>query len=90
MKNNVLTAILAATLLCGAAMANDGNMGAGGYTGCDGDNPPPTCECNVPNPPDTCQNTGGFASGQYSSVESTETDYLLAAEITGESIMSIF
>ena len=53
MKNNVLTVILAVALFVGAAIADDGNMGQGGYTGCDGSNPPPTCECNVPHPPDS-------------------------------------
>jgi len=89
MKNNVLTAILAVALFCGSAIA-DGNMGAGGYTGCDGSNPLPTCECNVPNPPDSCQTSGGFANSQYSSTDSMETDYFLTAEIVGESMMALF
>ena len=90
MKNNVLTMILATALFCGSALADDGNMGGGTYTGCDGNNPPPTCECNVPNPPDSCQSSGGFANSQYSSSESTETDYFLAAEIVGNSLMALF
>jgi len=90
MKNNVLTVILAVALFGGAAIADDGNMGQGGYTGCDGSNPPPTCECNVPNPPDSCQTSGGFANSQYSSTDSMETDYLLTAEIVGESMMALF
>ena len=90
MKNSVLTMILAVSLFCGSAIADDGNMGSGNYTGCDGTNPPPTCECSDPNPPASCQNTGGFASSQYSSTESIETDYFLAAEVVGESIMALF
>ena len=90
MKNNVLTVILAVALFGGAAIADDGNMGQGGYTGCDGSNPPPTCECNVPNPPDSCQTSGGFANSQNSSTDSTETDYFLAAEIVGESMIAMF
>ena len=90
MKNNVLTMILAVALFCGVAVAGDGNMGSGNYTGCDGTNPPPTCECNVPDPPDSCQINGGFATDQYSSSELSETDYFLAAEIVGESIMALF
>jgi hypothetical protein len=65
-------------------------MGQGNYTSCDGTNPPPTCECNVPNPPESCGNQGGFANSQYSSDGSIEADYVLAAEIVGESIMAIF
>ena len=89
MKNHVLTLTLAVALFCGSVLA-DGNMNGGGYTGCDGANPPPTCECNVPNPPDSCQTMGGFANGQYSTTEATEGDYYLAAEITGETMMALF
>ena len=88
MKNNVLTVTLAVTLFCGSVLA-DGNMNGSGYTGCDGSNPPPTCECNVPNPPESCQNQGGFANVQDSNDPSAETYYVLAAEIVGESIMAI-
>jgi hypothetical protein len=89
MQNNVLTVTLAIALFCGSVMA-DGNMGQGGYTGCDGDNPPPTCECNVSNPPAGCETNGGFANVQNSSVQSPETDYFLAAEIIGENFMASF
>ena len=90
MKNNVLTVILAVALFCGAAIADDGNMGTGSYTGCDGNNPPPTCECSDPNPPETCQNQGGFANSQYSTEGTSDVDYSLAAEIIGENIMALF
>ena len=90
MKNNVLTVILAAALFCGSAIADDGNMGSGNYTGCDGTNPPPTCDCNLPDPPDSCQNQGGFANSQYSNGETSDVDYFLTGEIAGERIMSLF
>lgn len=89
MKNTVFSTILAAALFCGSAFA-DGNMGGGNYTGCDGSNPPPTCDCNVPDPPESCQIQGGFANSQYSGEEQAETDYVLAAEIVGQSMMSLF
>jgi hypothetical protein len=88
MKNTIFAATLAMALFCGSAFA-DGNMGQGGYTGCDGTNPPPTCDCNVPNPPAECQG-GGFASGQYSDEATFETDYVLAAEILiGEAMTAV-
>jgi hypothetical protein len=89
MKKSILAATLAATILCGTVMADDGNMGAGGYTGCDGSNPPPTCDCNVPNPPATCQGQGGFAAGQYDQT-AVEPNYIVAAEVALASVLAAF
>ena len=89
MKNNLFAVSLAVALFCGLALADDGNMGGGNYTDCNGTNPPPTCDCNVPDPPTSCP-TGGYANTQYSTEEQLGTDYFLAAEMTGESIMTFF
>ena len=51
MTKTILALALTMTLFGGIALADDGNMGGGGYTPCGGTNPPPTC------PP----SGGGFA-----------------------------
>jgi hypothetical protein len=89
MRNTILALSLAVTLFCGAVIADDGNMGNGGYTGCDGSNPPPTCDCNVPNPPESC-NTGGFATVQGTDSSTEAVDYTLATEIVIDSLMAAF
>ena len=88
MRNSILATALAATLFCGAAIADDGNMGNGGYTGCDGSNPPPTCDCNVQNPPESC-NTGGFANVQGTDNSTMTVDYAMAAEFVVESMLAV-
>src|SRR5689334_5309116 len=76
MTKTLAKVFLAIALFCGTTMA-DGNMGDGGYTGCDGSNPPPTCECNVPNPPATCS-TGGFAvTNAYESQDAVLTSVVI-------------
>lgn len=87
MTKTMLKAFLAAALLCGTAMA-DGNMGGSGYTGCDGDNPPPMCECNVPEPPSTC-NIGGFAANN-SNYESVNVKLTTVVTQIVETVMAAF
>jgi hypothetical protein len=89
MKKSILAATLAVTLFCGAVIADDGNMGTGGYTGCDGSNPPPTCDCNVTNPPINCQNQGGFSAVQFSQT-AVAPDYMVVAEVTFASMLAAF
>lgn len=88
MRKSILATTLATSLFCGVVIADDGNMGTGGYTGCDGSNPPPTCDCNVPNPPVTCAGQGGFASSQYSTEAKIEPDYMSVAEIAVASLLA--
>ena len=61
MTKQILGLILATALFGGVVLADDGNMGGGGYTGCGGDNPPPTCCDTSGNTGQTCDQ-GGFAS----------------------------
>jgi hypothetical protein len=85
MRKSILGTILAVAMFCGAAIADDGNMGAGGYTGCDGSNPPPTCQCN---PPDIC-NVGGFASGQSPDQSNDAIDYSDVIRQVGEASLAV-
>jgi hypothetical protein len=86
----MLMVALATALFCGSVIADDGNMGDGGRTGCDGTNPPSTCDCNVPNPPSTCNpNTGGFANAQSTNESTSYFDYTIV-EIVGDAVLSAF
>ena len=85
MTKTMLKVLLAAVLFCGTAIA-DGDMGQGGYTACDGNNPPPTCECTVPEPPTTC-NTGGFAV--ESSSDAADVDLTMIVTEIIETVISV-
>jgi hypothetical protein len=87
MTKTMLKVLLAAALFCGTAMAY-GNMGGSGYTGCYGNNPPPTCECNVPEPPATC-NTGGFAANT-SNYESADVDLTIMVAELLQTVIAVF
>lgn len=54
MTKTMMTVALVVALFGGIALADDGNMGSGGYTQCGGTNPPPTC-------PPAGGGGGGFA-----------------------------
>lgn len=69
MTKKIFGLVLAAAIFGGTILADDGNMGGGGYTGCDGNNPPPTC-CD----PAGCD-AGGFASTQSTDPAVSDTVY---------------
>jgi hypothetical protein len=54
MTNSLSKIILLLALFCGNVLADDGNMGNGGRSGCGGTNPPPECSCNQEVPPPNC------------------------------------
>jgi hypothetical protein len=85
MRKSIIATLLTVTMFYGAVIADDGNMGAGGYTGCDGSNPPPTCECNASN---TC-NTGGFAADQGTEKSSNTIGYSDMVELVAETLMAV-
>jgi|SRR3954469_5368865 hypothetical protein len=88
MRKSIIATLLAVTMFYGAVIADDGNMGAGGYTGCDGSNPPPTCECNVTNPPDSC-NLVGFAADQGTEQSSNTVGYSDMVELVAETLLAV-
>ena len=88
MSKTILTTILTTIIFCATVFA-DGNMGDGGRTGCDGTNPPPTCDCNVPNPPAACNN-GGFASGNYQGRALENVDYVVAVQMVTRAVLTAF
>lgn len=78
MTHKITGLVLAMALFYGVALADDGNMGGGNYTGCDGNNPPPTC----------CDTTGtlgqGCTQGGYASTQSpdpTVTEMILTTTV---------
>jgi hypothetical protein len=85
MTKLTLNLVLAVALFTGTVFA-DGNMGDGGYTGCDGSNPPPTC-CDVPTPPSYC---GGFASTQTTPDNKTEEDFTIVFELIDDFVLWMF
>jgi hypothetical protein len=74
MTQRILGLVMVLALFGGAILADDGNMGGGGYTGCDGDNPPPTCCDTSGNTGQTCDQ-GGFASTQTIDPAVTQSVY---------------
>jgi len=74
MTNKITGLALAMALFCGVALADDGNMGGGNYTGCDGNNPPPTC-CDTTGTLGQGCTQGGYASTQSQDPSVTDTVY---------------
>ena len=72
MTKKIFGLVLAAAIFGGTILADDGNMGGGGYTGCGGDNPPPTC-CDPAVDPGC--DLGGFASTQSMDPAVTQSVY---------------
>jgi hypothetical protein len=59
MNNTLMKILVVLVLFCGTVLAEDGNMGTSGYTGCGGTNPSPNCSCSQQDPPPNCS---GFAN----------------------------
>lgn len=76
----MLKLFLAMALFCGTAIADDGNMGNGGYTGCTGTNPPPSCSGG-----------GGFAEepGTVIGAPAEDSDILIIFEEIGRYILKM-
>lgn len=78
MTKRITGLVLAMALFGGVVLADDGNMGDGGYTGCDGNNPPPTCCDTTGTLGQTC-GQGGYASTQTQ--DPTITDAILTTTV---------
>jgi hypothetical protein len=74
MTKKIFGLVLAAALFGGTILADDGNMGGTGYTGCDGSNPPPTCCDTTGSTGQTCDQ-GGYASTQTQDPAVTQSVY---------------
>src|ERR1041385_5426126 len=87
MTKSIITFVLAIAFCCSTVLADDGNMGGSGYTGCDGSNPPPTCTCD-PNYPQTCT---GFAATQSASAAKVDADLsTIVVDEIGDFVLSVF
>ena len=76
MTKKIFGLVLAAAIFGGTILADDGNMGNGGRTGCDGDNPPSTC-CDPAVDP-VCDQSG-FETTQSQNTAVTDSVYMTTA-----------
>ncbi|HYJ92647.1 MAG TPA: hypothetical protein VEV84_15160 [Pyrinomonadaceae bacterium] len=86
MTKTLIGLALTVALFGGIVLADDGNMGSGGYTGCDGNNPPPTC-CD---PATQNCNQGGFASTGGDTYSADDVDSTLVAGTVTSSLSPLF
>jgi hypothetical protein len=85
MTKTISTLVLSIALFCLPVLADDGNMGGSGYTGCDGNNPPPTCTCDPVNP------CNGFAATQGTNDADVNYDLTtITVDEIGNYILSIY